>query len=258
MQDNAKPPHLLHFRVSHYNEKVRWTLDHKAWPHTRQAVIPGFHAARIRLLTGQQQVPVLRLDGRWMHGSDRILEAIERHRPDPPLFPADPGDRARAVELEDYYDNVVAPGLRRLFWSTYIDDPGACARMATDGCTALTRRAWQALFPLMRPLFRDNMGIHPHPLEEARAAMRGWFDRLEQDIGPGGYLVGDTFTIADLTAAAVMTAIIRPPEFPYPLPEPWPTALVELREQVAGHPAFEWVLEIYTRHRGESWAIRDL
>jgi hypothetical protein len=67
--------------------------------------------------------------------------------------------------------------------------------------------------------------------------------------------VGDRFGVADLAAAAVMTAIVRPPEFPYPLPEPWPSALVELRQGVAGRPGFRWVLDIYARHRGVSCEI---
>ena len=68
-------------------------------------------------------------------------------------------------------------------------------------------------------------------------------------------VVGERFGVADLAAAAVMTAIIRPPEFPYPLPEPWPPELVGLRASVADHPGFRWVLQIYARHRGTSSEI---
>lgn len=99
------------------------------------------------------------------------------------------------------------------------------------------------------------MGVDAERVGRARERLVGYFDRLESEIGPSGYLVGDAFGIADLAAAAVMTAIIRPPEFPYPLPEPWPPELVELRESVAGHPAFRWVLEIYRQHRGTSCEI---
>ena len=67
--------------------------------------------------------------------------------------------------------------------------------------------------------------------------------------------MGDRFGIADLSAAAVMTAIIRPPEFPYPLPEPWPPELVELRKSVADRAGFRWVLDIYARHRSVSSEI---
>jgi glutathione S-transferase len=87
-------------------------------------------------------------------------------------------------------------------------------------------------------------------LASARRRLQSHFDRLEAEIGPSGYLVGDCFSVADLAAAAVMTAIIRPPEFPYPLPDPWPPELVELRQSVAERPGFRWVLDIYARHRG--------
>ena len=60
------------------------------------------------------------------------------------------------------------------------------------------------------------------------------------------------FTVADLCAASIMTAIIRPPQFPYPLPQPWPDELHELRERHAQRPGFKWVLDIYARHRGTS------
>jgi hypothetical protein len=66
---------------------------------------------------------------------------------------------------------------------------------------------------------------------------------------------GTKFTIADLTAAVVMTAILRPPEFPYPLPEPWPAALIELRESIVHRPGCQWVLDIYARHRGQSQEV---
>jgi len=255
MAPNVKPPRLLHFRVSHFNEKVRWALDHKRWPHLRQALVPGFHVPRVRWLTGQTQLPVLEIDGRLLTGSSRILAEIERLRPDPPLYPTDPRARERALATEAYFDEQVAPELRRLFWATYLEHTAECARMATDGFSGGTRLVWAALLPLVRPLFRRNMGINAAQLRAARLRLQSHFDRLESEIGPGGYLVGDRFGVADLAAAAVMTAIIRPPEFPYPLPEPWPPKLVELRASVAHCRGFRWVLDIYARHRGTSCEI---
>ena len=251
----ATAPRLWHFRVSHFNEKVRWALDHKRWPHTRKTLIPGFHVAAARWLSGQNQLPILRIDGRVLAGSAHILDEIERLRPDPPLFPADPEARQRALRIQAYFDEEVAPDLRRLFWATYIQRPAACARMATDGSSTGTRLVWRGLFRVMRPLLRANMGMSAGQLAAARERLQSYFDRLESEIDPSGYLVGDRFGVADLAAAAVMTAIIRPPEFPYPLPEPWPPELVELRASVADHPGCRWVLQIYARHRGTSREI---
>jgi glutathione S-transferase len=248
-------PRLWHFRVSHFSEKVRWALDHKRWPHTRTTLIPGFHVAAARWLSGQNQLPILRIDGRVLAGSAHILEEIERLRPDPPLFPVDPEARQRALRIQAYFDEEVAPDLRRLFWATYVQRPAACTRMATDGASAGTRLLWRALFRVMRPLLRANMGMSADLLTAARDRLHSYFEHLESEVGPSGYLVGDRFGVADLAAAAVMTAIIRPPEFPYRLPEPWPPELVALREDVIDHPAGQWVLRIYARHRGTSSEI---
>lgn len=252
MKPDSAPPRLTQFRVSHYNEKVRWALDHKRWPHHRQSLIPGFHVLQARWLSGQHLLPILELEGQVLVGSNHILAEIERLRPASPLYPADPAALQRALSIQEFFDIQVAPDLRRLFWSTYLDRPEDCARMATDGFSEPVRAVWRASLPLMRPLFRRNMG---RDIAGAKQRMATYFDRLEAEIGPSGYLVGDTFGVADLTAAAVMTAIIRPPEFSYPLPEPWSPELTRLRETMADHPAFHWVLDIYRRHRGTSSEI---
>ena len=46
------PPVFWDLKVSHYNEKARWALDHKRVPHVRRAVEPGRHRAVARRLTG--------------------------------------------------------------------------------------------------------------------------------------------------------------------------------------------------------------
>jgi glutathione S-transferase len=248
-------PTLWHFRVSHYNEKVRWALDHKRLPHRRRAMIPGFHVPVVRWLSGQSRLPVLRIGGRTLVDSTAIIAAIEALQPDPPLYPAEPAQRQRALALEDYFDEEVAPELRRLFWWTYVDRAADCAAMATDGFGLLARTAFRASWPVTRALFCRNMGIDAAQIEAAQRRLASHFDRLESEIGASGFLVGERFGIADLTAAAVMTAIIRPPEFSYALPEPWPPALVELRASVASREGFRWVQEIYRAHRGRSYGI---
>jgi glutathione S-transferase len=245
-------PCLWQFRVSHYNEKVRWALDYKRWSHVRRTLTPGWHGFTARRLTGKTSLPILEIDGTIIRDSTAIIAELERLRPDPPLYPADPSARARALALEDYFDEHVAPDLRRLFWSCYLHRSADCARMATDGRGRWARGIWRAAFPLMRPLFRRQLGAGTVEVAAARARLAGYFERLESEIGPSGYLAGDAFTVADLTAAAVMTAIIRPPTFSYPLPEPWPPELVELRESVARRDGFKWVLATYERHRGSS------
>ena len=73
--------------------------------------------------------------------------------------------------------------------------------------------------------------------------------RLEAELQPSGYLVGDAFTVADLTAAALFTPVLAPPERPF-APRAVTAPVQELRDELAARPGGAWVAEMYHRHRG--------
>jgi glutathione S-transferase len=72
-------------------------------------------------------------------------------------------------------------------------------------------------------------------------------DRLEAELGGNQYLVGERFTVADLTAAALFYPLVLPPEGPLHL-EP-PDAVAEFRRSVADRPGYRWVEAMFARHR---------
>src|SRR5204863_3749459 len=112
--DGGDPPVLWHLKVSHYNEKARWALDHKRVPHVRRAAVPGLHRDTARGLSGGSTFPVLVLDGEAIGDSTRIIEALEERFPEPALYPADPAERQRALELEDFFDEELGAYTRLL------------------------------------------------------------------------------------------------------------------------------------------------
>ena len=87
-------PLLWHLEISHYNEKARWALDYKGVAHVRRAVTPGLQELTARRLRAGRTVPILEMNGRAIGDSTKIIEAIERRWPEPPLYPADPEERA--------------------------------------------------------------------------------------------------------------------------------------------------------------------
>ncbi len=108
-------PILWHLVVSHYSEKVRWALDHKWIPYNGCAQPPGVHIAVAAWLTRGRQftLPVLQLEGRRIGDSTAIIAALEKRFGEPPLYPADPDERAHALELEEWFDEELGPAARR-------------------------------------------------------------------------------------------------------------------------------------------------
>jgi glutathione S-transferase len=77
---------------------------------------------------------------------------------------------------------------------------------------------------------------------------RDGLDRLEAELDGGDYLVGDRFTVADLTAAALFYPLVLPPEGPIEV-DTVPAALEEIRASVADRSGYRWVRDMYARHR---------
>jgi glutathione S-transferase len=103
--------------------------------------------------------------------------------------------------------------------------------------------------PVLRHVIRLNMAVTPERVAQAKKSLPSYFDKIVREVGPSGYLVGDAFSVADLTAAAMLSLIVRPEQFPYALPDEAPPGLVELCDQLANHEGFAWVREIYAKHR---------
>jgi glutathione S-transferase len=96
---------------------------------------------------------------------------------------------------------------------------------------------------------RRALEITPEAAEASRVKTVAAIERLEDEIGPSGYLVGDSFTVADLTAAALLYPVAQPPEFPYPLVADPPQSALEYLDPLAQRPGGQWVAEMYRRHR---------
>jgi glutathione S-transferase len=245
-------PVLYHIEVSHYNEKARWALDYKRIPHVRKAPYPILHTVWAFVMTRGATFPVLKLNGSTIGDSTRIIEALERSHPDPALYPSGHAERARALELEEFFDEELAPHIRRAVFAEVTRDREAFAWAAAPTGGRAVHAGFKATAALAGPVLRMRFGINPETAEQGWEKTDAALDRLEAELDGRDYLVGDTFTVADLTAAALFHPIVRPAEAQYELPEPLPTALVQRREALASRPGFLWVQKMYRHHRGES------
>ena len=87
--------------------------------------------------------------------------------------------------------------------------------------------------------------------DAARRDVLAGLDRLEAELesSDGEYLAGDRFSVADLTAAALLYPIVNPPEGPQILPSNQPAGFAEFVDPVSDRPGYRWVAETYRKHR---------
>ena len=126
-------PLLWHLPISHYSEKVRWAFDWKRVPHRRRVMPPGLHPFGGLLLTGGRSftMPVLvHDDGRRIDDSTAIIEWLEETSPSRSLYPSDPAERARALALEEWFDENVGPHARRWAFNALLTEPEAVRAFA--------------------------------------------------------------------------------------------------------------------------------
>ena len=220
-------PVLYHLEVSHYNEKARWALDYKRIPHVRKAPPAMMHTIWAYAMTRGITFPVLKLNGDTIGDSTRIIEALERSYPDPALYPSGHAERARALELEEFFDEELAPHIRRALFAEVTRDREAFAWAAAPTAGRAVHAGFKGMAPMAAPLLR---ALRHQPRKPAAAGRRPRRDGPARGrAGWPDYLVGDTFTVADLTAAALFFPLVQPDEAEYQIPDPLPEVLVERR-----------------------------
>ena len=245
-------PVLWHLKVSNYNEKARWALDYKGVPHVRRAVHAGAHRRVARRLYGGTTFPVLELGDHAIGDSTEIIAELERLHPEPPLYPADPAGRRRALELEDFFDEELGPYARLLaVHHLFVDADLALATFVPD-LAGPRRLLARATFGRIRRRVTDSFGIDAESVEQAFQKLRSAGRRFQAELSPDGYLAGDRFSVADLTLAALVAPVVAPMQFPYRQPQRGHALLEPVVGALAEHGIVDWTRRIYSTHRGRS------
>jgi glutathione S-transferase len=247
----ATEPTLWHITISHYSEKARWALDYKSIRYRLRAPVPGTHIPVALWLTRGRHytLPVLELGGQRIGDSTAIIAALEDCQPEPPLYPHAPAQRRRALALEDWFDEELGPYMRRFVFHELRRD----LELFQELGAVAAPRAFRLMGPAGAVYARALTGLRygarsGDAAEAARAKIIAAVDRLEAELGTGDYLVGESFSVADLTAAALLYPLVLPPEA-YVALDRMPEAVERLRAQLRERRGYRWVEEMFRRHR---------
>ena len=242
---------VLHqFAFSHFNEKARWALAYKGIPHRRETYLPGPHMGPIKKLSGNTTTPVLETADANISGSAAIIDYLEQAHPDPALYPSDAAQRNAALALQRRFDDVVGPAVRTVLFSALVREGSYLTRMFAGSKGILKRGAYRATFPLVRPLIAKGNGVaDPENVKRCFETTEKNLDEVAAMTADTGYCVGGTFSVADLTVAALLAPIANVPHSDMRRPQPMPARVAGLVERFAAHPATGWVNRIYADHR---------
>jgi glutathione S-transferase len=256
---------LITIRPSHYNERARWALDRFGLAYVEQAYMPMLHVAAVaaavlpagagRADRGSTRLstPVLIDAGQVIADSGEILGWVDRRH----------GDSRtslrwspRSLELEQTFAERLGPDARRLAYHYIIDDARGMRELAERNVPRAQAKLFAAMLPVGRRLIRDKLRIDEEHVARSLARIEATFDDIEARLADGRpYLLGDRFSGADLTFAALasLVVLVQPSEgYAAWLPpvDQAPPEFAALIRRTRERPAGRFILRMFAEERG--------
>jgi glutathione S-transferase len=163
-------PTLYGINASPFVRKVRVFLAEKGLSYDHDPVIPVNVSPEYRAISPLGKVPAYRDGDRTLADSSIICAYLERIHPEPPLYPSDPYEYARALWFEEYGDGGLSPIVGPKVFFQRVVGP-AFFNQPTD--EAVVKKAVEEELPPM-------------------------FDYLESQLAGAPALVGGKFSIGDI------------------------------------------------------------
>lgn len=238
---------LYQIPVSHYCEKIRWALTHKRIPHKQKNLLPGFHVKPMVKLSGQNSVPVIKDSGEVVAGSSQIIDYLDATYPRFSLTPSDEALAAECREWESLADEDIGPHVRRLYYSVVLDSPETIKEVFSYRGPWYTPIVINKLVEGVRPRLKAYYKIEPDTVAESHRELSAAVEKVAQALENKTFLVGDTFSRADLAVAALLAPLFRPSQYDFDWPSSLPKEYLDIAKD------FErikpWVMNIYQHHR---------
>ncbi len=238
---------LYQFPISHYCEKVRWALDYKGLHYKRINLLPGLHLRTTKKVARHSYVPILRHGKEYVQGSASIITYLDEHFPQQRLTPKDPVLREQALKWEQYVDSEIGPHVRRVCYDTLLHHPEVVIPFFTHEGPWYGKLYVNAVYGQLVKTMRKLMDINPDSAATSQAQVSAALDEILQAMRGRDYLVGDTFTRADLATAALFAPIILPPAYGLPWPQKLPESLANITN--VWQPKLSFVERWYQDHR---------
>ena len=220
---------------SHPSLAARLMLERKGIEYKRVDLVPVIskgvlRAARFPGVT----VPALKLDGRRIQGTRAIAEALDELRPEPPLWPADPEQRAKVDELEAWATGQLQDIPRRALWWSLRRDKAPLAGYSEGARLGVpVRVAVATAAPVVRLAGRFNNATDEQ-VRQDMTDLPGALDRVDAAIANGA-IGGEQPNVGDYQVATSVRLLMT---------------IEDLRPKVEGRPAGQLALRLIPDYPG--------
>jgi glutathione S-transferase len=154
--------------------------------------------------------------------------------------------------LERDFDERLGPDGRRWMYEHMRGQRKLVKQYAPTGVPAWQRLGLPVAYGTVARIIDRYLDIDAAKAERSLGQVRATFDEVARRLQDGRpYLAGDRFTAADLTFSALAAAVLMPPEYGVPLPQPdeLPAAMGSVVRELREHPAGRHALRMFREER---------
>ena len=242
---------LYQFPLSHFCEKARWLLDHKELEYVAHNLIPGVHRAFAQLKTGQNRLPILRDQDRWIADSTEIALYLDEVYPEHSLLRADLQQRELALEINQQATEL---GMHVRRWG--LAHTLSQSEESLDiliGEKGYLRQFEKYSKPIIKALLSKGYQLNADKVAESKQRIDALIGLLNQRLieNHGRYFVGERLGLADIAVCSMLAPLLEIPGTPWEKEhgEVLSEEFKKYKETLTELPIGQYVLRIYQTER---------
>ncbi len=238
---------LYHFPISHYCEKIRWALDYKGIPFQFRHLAPGFHLFTTQKIAPKTSVPIIEDEGKIVQNSSTIITYLDEKFPQKSLTPLSKNQKDEALQWEKYVDKEIGSRLRCYFYYHLLPSRSIVVPLLTNNSPWYTKCAFHFAFLPIRQIMHKKMNITAQTSQESKERLQNAIDKLSLHMQGRQFMVGDSFSRADLAAVSLLAPIFEPLKYGLKWPSKIPLELKSFKEQ--NLDKIQWACDLYEEYR---------
>jgi len=237
---------LYQFPISHFCEKIRWALDFKKLEYKQVNLMLGPHISRTKKIAPKSTVPILIHDKKVIQNSSDIITYLDETFGQPVLTPAEESEKKQALEWEKYLDDEIGIHVRRCIYAVILDIPSITIPLFSHNAPWYAKYFYKLIYTGLSKKMHQLLKINEKTTQQSWQHLNTAIDKVYTHLQEHKFLVGNTFTRADLTAAALLAPLCRADGYGLNWPD-YPTELEELID--TNREKITWVHKCYKKYR---------